>query len=250
MEFIEVRSKKKAKKETILPKPYPMADRFIIFNLTTAPNDRKEAADRALQAVNRAITTHADIEHPPLILANFTATNNLVFTVVSQLLSTIYEPYLAILEEDLNKFPITSSQVSQRWTRFINNRIPTTATPETVRTEIETNYPTLRMGQTPRWHISPERRQGKEASSMIITFIGEMTKKSLGATSLAMFNRECTITEYITFGPSTQCNKCQTYGHPKQRCTASNHTCCMCQTPPHEGSPLRDCKLQSRTLVQ
>ena len=43
---------------------------------------------------------------------------------------------------------------------------------------------------------------------MIVTFIGEMTKKSLGATSLAMFNRECTIAEYITFGPSTQCNKC------------------------------------------
>ena len=48
---------------------------------------------------------------------------------------------------------------------------------------------------------------------MIVTFIGEMTKKSLGATSLTMFNHECTIAEYITFGPATQCNKCQTYGH-------------------------------------
>jgi len=113
MEFTEVRSKKKARKETILPKPYPMADRLIIFSLTTAPNDRKEAADRALQAVNKAITTHADIEHPPLILANITATNNLVFTVAPQFLSTIYEPYLAILEEALHEFPITSSRVSQ-----------------------------------------------------------------------------------------------------------------------------------------
>jgi len=47
-EFTEVRDKKKARKETILPKPYPTADRLIIFTLTTAPNDRKEAADRAL----------------------------------------------------------------------------------------------------------------------------------------------------------------------------------------------------------
>jgi len=62
------------------------------------------------------------------------------------------------------------------------------------------------MGQTPRWLTSPERRQGKEASSMIVTFIGEMTKKSLGATSLAMFNHECTIAEYITFSPATRRN--------------------------------------------
>ena len=78
---MEVRSKKKARKETILPKPYPTADRLIIFSLTTATNDRKEAADRVLQVANKTITTHTDIEHPPLILANITATNNLIFTV-------------------------------------------------------------------------------------------------------------------------------------------------------------------------
>jgi len=103
--------------------------------------------------------------------------------------------------------------VSQRWIRFIVHGVPTTATPESAGTEIETSYPSLRMGQTPCWLTSPECRQGKEASSMIVTFIGEMTKKSLGATSLTMFNHECTIAEYITFGPATQCNKCQTYGH-------------------------------------
>ena len=213
-EFTEARSKKKARKETILPKPYPTADRLIIFSLTTPPNNRKEAADRALQVANKTITTHADIEHPPLILANITATNNLVFTVTPQHLSTSYEPYLAILEEALHEFPIASSRVSQRWTRFIVHGIPTTATPESAWTEIESSYPSLRMGQTPHWLTSPERRQGKEASSMIVTFIGEMTKKFLSATSLAMFNRECTIAEYVTFGPATQCNKCQTFGHP------------------------------------
>jgi len=230
-EFTEVRSKKKARKETILPKPYRMADRLIIFSLTTAPNNRKEAADRALQVANKTITTHAEIEHPPLILANNTATNNLVFTVAPQHLSTSYEPYLAILEEALHEFPIALSRVSQRWTRFIVHGIPTTATPESACTEIESSYPSLRMGQTPHWFTSSERHQGKEASSMIINFIGEMTKKSLSATSLAMFNREWTIAEYITFGPATQCNKCQTCGYPTQCCTTSNHTCAVCAQP-------------------
>jgi len=63
---------------------------------------------------------------------------------------------------------------------------------------------------------------------MIVIFIGEMMKKSLGATSLARFNHECTIAKYITFSPTTKCNKCQTYGHQTQRCTASNHTCAVC----------------------
>jgi len=227
-EFTEVKSKKKARKETILPKPYPTADRLVIFGLTTAPNDRKEAADRALQVINKTITDHTDISHPPFILAHITATNNLTFTTAPQHLGISYEPYLAIFENALHEFPITSSRISQRWTRFIVNGIPTTATPNDARTEIETNYPSLRMGQTPRWLTSPERRQGKEASSMVVTFIGEMTKKSLGATSLALFNRECNLAEYISFGPSTQCNKCQQYGHPTQRCTAGGHTYAVC----------------------
>jgi hypothetical protein len=232
LEFTEVRSKKmKTKKETVLPKAFPIADRLIVFNLTTAPNNRKEAADRALQMINKTITHHVDISHPPFILANISATNNLVFTTAPQQLSVNYEPYLKIFEDTLHEFPITSSRISERWTRFILHGIPTTATPDDVRTEINNTYPTLRMGQTPRWLISPDRRQGKEASSMVITLVGEMTKKSLGATKLVMFNRQCDIAEYISFGPSTRCNKCQLYGHPTQRCSADNYTCAVCAEP-------------------
>ena len=83
-EFTEVKSKKKARKETILPKPYPTADRLVIFGLTSAPNDQKEAADHALQVINKTITNHADIPHPPFILAHITATNNLTFTTAPQ----------------------------------------------------------------------------------------------------------------------------------------------------------------------
>jgi hypothetical protein len=232
LEFTEVRSKKmKAKQETVLAKPYPIADRMVIFSLTTAPNNRKEAADRALQVINKTITNHTDILDPPFILANISATNNLVFTTAPQQLSINYEPYLKIFEDALHEFPITSSRISQRWTRFIIHGIPTTATPEDVRTEIENTYPALHMGQTPRWLTNSDRRQGKVASSMVITLVGEMTKKSLGATKLAMFNRLCDIAEYISFGPSTRCNKCQLYGHPTQRCTADHYACAVCAQP-------------------
>jgi len=143
-EFTEVRSKKtKAKKETILPKPYPTADRLVIFNLTTAPNNRKEAADRALQVINKTITNHSDISHPPFIFASISATNNLIFTTAPQHLSINYELYLGIFEDALHEFPIASLKISQQWTRFIVHGIPTSATPEEVHTEIENTYPTL-----------------------------------------------------------------------------------------------------------
>jgi len=87
------------------------------------------------------------------------------------------------------------------------------------------------MGQIPRWLTSPDRCQDKEASSMVITLVGEMTKKSLGATKFAMFNCQCEITEYISFAPSTRCNKCQLYGHPTQCCTADTHTSAVCAHP-------------------
>jgi len=63
---------------------------------------------------------------------------------------------------------------------------------------------------------------------MVITLIGEMTKKLLGVTSLAVFNQQCNIAKYISFSPSTQYNKCQQYGHPIQHCTANDYTCAVC----------------------
>jgi len=77
-------------------------------------DDRKEATDHALQAINRTITNHTDISHPPFILAHITATNNLTFTTVPQHLGVSYAPYLTIFEDALYDFPITSSRSSQR----------------------------------------------------------------------------------------------------------------------------------------
>jgi len=145
---MEVKSKKKAQKETILRKPYPTADRLVIFGLMSAPNDRMEAADHALQVTNKTITNHANISHPPFILAHITATNNLTFTTAPQHLGISYKPYCAIFEDALHNFPITSSRISQRWTRFIIDGIPTTTIPNNTRTEIETHYPLLQMCQT------------------------------------------------------------------------------------------------------
>jgi len=71
------------------------------------------AANLALQVANKTISNHADITHPPFILANITVTNNLIFMVAPQHLGTSYAPYLAIIEDALHEYPIPSSRVSK-----------------------------------------------------------------------------------------------------------------------------------------
>jgi hypothetical protein len=64
-------------------------------------------------------------------------------------------------------------------------------------------YPEIRLGQSPRWLTTAEQRAGKEASSVVLTIVGRQTTKSIGRSQLYLFNRRCSIKEYVMFGPST-----------------------------------------------
>jgi hypothetical protein len=97
--------------------------------------------------------------------------------------------------------------------------LPTEASFEEVRREVETHYPEIRLGQTPRWPSTSEKRQGKTLSTMVLTVVGQETLKSIGRSRLYLFNNKCTLQNYITFGPRTLCGRCQLYGHPTSRCT-------------------------------
>jgi len=169
----------------------------------------------------------------------------LVLTVGLQHRGIDYEPYLGILQAALSEFNPITANVSQRWSRFCLHGIPTNTTPDDVRKEVESLYPSLQMGQTPRWLLGQDRREGKEASTMVITLVGDVTMKSLGASSIFVFNKRCNIAAYISYGPATRCNKCQLYGHPTQRCPATTPTCAVCARPhltKDHTCPITTCK--------
>jgi hypothetical protein len=146
--FTTVTHKKQKKRPTtLLPPPQPTADRKLIFKLMLAPTVPARTA-AALRIVNKTIADHPDIAHPPCLSAHITQSNALVVIVAESYRSTDYDPYLGTLQEALqaDKFPIAGSFVSERWTRFVLNGIPTDASPEDVQREIGSLYPSIRLG--------------------------------------------------------------------------------------------------------
>jgi hypothetical protein len=132
-----------------------------------------------------------------------------VFTAGPRICGRDYEPFLGIIRNALAEIPTVSAHVSQQWTRYVVNGIPTTTWPEDAREDLELLYPTAKLAKTPRWLTTVENRQEKAASSMVITLVGR-TKLS----KMLLFNRECDIREYIPFRDTTQCSQCQGFGHP------------------------------------
>jgi hypothetical protein len=206
---------------------YLPAERRIVVQLAEAPNDAQKAADTALRTVNRALVGHPDVTVPPLFTAYVSRTNALVFTAGPRNRGREYEPFLGIIRNALAEIPTVSAHVSQRWTRYVLNGIPTATTPEDAREELELLYPTAKLAKTPRWLTTAENRQEKAASSMVITLVGP-TKLRLS--KMLLFNRECDIREYIPFRDSTQCSRCQRFGHPAALCKATP-ACAVCAQP-------------------
>jgi hypothetical protein len=197
---------------------YPAAERRIVVQLAEAPNDTQNSADTALRTVNRALVGHPDVTVPPLYTAYVSRSKALVFTAGPRNYGRDYEPFLGIIRNALAKIPTVSAHVSQRWTRYVLNGIPTATTPENAREEIEMQYPAAKLAKAPQWLTTAENRQDNAASSMVSTLVGP-TK--LRPSKMSLFNRECDVREYIPFRNTTQCSRCQRVGHPAALCKAA-----------------------------
>jgi hypothetical protein len=206
---------------------YPPAERRIVVQLSEAPINAQLCADAGLRIVNRALVGHPDVTVPPLYTAYVSRSNALVLTAGPRSRGRDYEPFLGIILDALSVIPTVSAHVSQRWTRYVLNGIPTATTPEDAREEIEMLYPAAKLAKTPRWLTTAENRQSKTASSMVITLVGP-TK--LRHSKMSHFNRECDVREYIPFRDTTQCSRCQRFGHPAALCKAAP-ACAVCAQP-------------------
>lgn len=216
--------------EKLVSAQYPTAEREIIatFPAGTDMEENEETADMALELVNNAIVNHKDITAPPFIRSRFSFSGNLILTTGFTTRAIDYEAYLSIITSALVPIGIASARVNERWTKFLLHKVPTHASMNAIRSDIETHYPNLKLGQTPRWLTTPEQRVGKISSTIVIALVGTITKKQLGVSQLLLRNRLCQISEYHPYGKWTQCTKCQQYGHPTPLCKAELPTCAVC----------------------
>jgi hypothetical protein len=215
---------------TIVRKPYPVSEREIIVTFHGAMDmeENENTADIALELANNAITNNKDITSGPFIGSRFSMNGNLILTTGFSFKAIDYEAYLTIIADSLKSIGTASARVSEKWTKFLIHKVPTRSSMAAIRYDIETFYPDIKLGQTPRWLTKPEQREGKQASTIVIAVIGSVTKKQLGISKLQIRNRMCQLSEYYPHGPWTQCTKCQKYGHPNQLCKEEKATCAVC----------------------
>jgi hypothetical protein len=226
--FTTVERKEKKTPTTVIPKALPRADREVIITLVEKVTETSTIADQALQAINKVIKESADITQPPFILARITSNNRIVLTTNLTTKASDYTPYLQIIANVTQQLKPTEPRINEHWTKFLLHNVPTNANLPAVRTEIEATYPSLRLGQDPRWLVPTERRANKTASTLVISLIGSVDYKCLGTSQLAICNRMCRIDEYFSWHPTSQCSNCQEYGHHHKLCKANQPRCTVC----------------------
>jgi len=235
---------KKVPTTKLIPTTYPQAEREVVCYFTRedgpdaihAEQDyatRQIAADVALRQVNSAIVDNKDVFAPAFIRARVTVRGNIVFTTGNTQTNVIYEDYTTIIKDALSYYgECEHVEIGKRHSQFLLHGVPTHLSLPEISQSISSNYPQLTQSQTPRWLTPADRREHKANSTIVMTLTGNIKKAQIGRQHLIVCNRQCELDDYIAYGKTTQCRKCQAYGHPAALCR-NNARCAVCAEP-HE----------------
>jgi hypothetical protein len=201
-----VTSKDENQKQLEEPKPtfktlYPRVGRHIIIKHNTIiTGDLYLASVKALKLVNNAMTNHQDITPPPFIMASSRRDSTLVLATAPTRRNVDYKNYLAIVKDALRGLKPEEEALTSRMTKFLVHGIHTFYTPDEVRNEIEIANPSVKLTEIPRWLTSDEKRQGKQASTMVIAICGTATLKDLGE-SVIVASKRCMVEHTLPSDP-------------------------------------------------
>src|ERR1700709_485182 len=135
----------------------------------------------------------------------------------------------------LHLIPGTSSvHLDTPTTQLIVHGIPTSHALLNIGEELTTFNTCLILSQEPRWLTSNERREGKSASSIVISITGPKAQDIAKRPRLSAFSTTFRLERRLRFNHLTQCARCQHYGHHTLRC--SNDPVCRWCTGKHLSS--------------
>jgi hypothetical protein len=108
--------------------------------------------------------------------------------------------------------------------QMVVHGVPTSLPLDSLQQELTTYNPGLQMASPPRWLTKPDQRKEKRASSVVIALSGNKAQEVASRPRLFAFSATLRAERKLRFGPSTQCAKCQRFGHHTNKCEYS--PCC------------------------
>jgi hypothetical protein len=236
------------KKSKIIPKPATKPKeakntrRLILTRLITRNDAFSPLALR--NAFNKAFSEKG-IKN--LVVASVTKSrnSNLVITTTSDFTAEFLLQKRSIWE---NLISFNNAQKDEPWHKVVVHGIPTMDFhiengPELILEEIKTFNKGFNPIGKPYWLTSPEKRMNQIAGSMVISFSSEEEAKKAIRNRLYIAGLSVRVVKFTSTAPTTQCNKCQSFGHIDQNCKKSakcglcseNHTtiqhyCNICKT--------------------
>jgi hypothetical protein len=168
-------------------------------------------------ALNKALGFTAALSTQVSRGASGSNTGHVSITLMENLLaSKLY----ARVGEHLNTIPgAISLHLDTPLVQMVVHGVPTDLDLESLQQELTTYNPGLIMASTPRWLTKHEQRKEKKASSVVITLTGNKAQDVASRPRLFAFSSTLRAERKLRFGPSTQCGKCQQFGHHTIKCT-------------------------------
>jgi hypothetical protein len=130
---------------------YQRAAREVIITFAEMPTtkDTQPIEDKALKLVNTALLT-SDLKKRAFCGARFSLALNLVLTTGLHDNAELGE-FLPVIIKALESIGPCTAKLSEPWTKFLLHGVPTDASLEDIREDVEQYCPNIQLGQTPRW---------------------------------------------------------------------------------------------------
>jgi hypothetical protein len=125
-----------------------------------------------------------------------------------------------------------SALLIESWHKVAIHNIPTSYdTNESLSVivrEIETFNKGLKVVGHPYWLTKPERRERQETGSICVAFATEREAQQAIRNRLYVLGISVRAEKLHATAPTSQCTKCQRFGHTEARCTQQHYVCRIC----------------------
>lgn len=197
----------------------------------------------ARNTINKAFSTEG-VKGPVVNAVSKTKNGNIAITTTNE-----YTADFFLEKKDIWKsiIPHQSAQKDQAWFKIVAHGIPITDFDHelgmnAIKDEVVTFNTGLKPIGIPHWISTKESRQIKKSGSVAIAFATEEEANRAIRNRLYIAGISVRVSKFYSVAPSTQCNRCQAYGHldsycrkdPKCRLCGADHAtethyCSVCK---------------------